>query len=83
MIAPDAAPARASLRGREDLALGLVAVIGLVAGGLFRLSGLRHEADLAWGIQIGIMLVPLGLDVGRTLPPSAWISVASRSATSR
>jgi hypothetical protein len=63
----DAAPARASLRGRGDLVLGLVAVSGLVAGAAFHLVGLGREGDIAWGAQIGIMLLPLGVEVGRTL----------------
>jgi len=61
------APARASLRGRRDVAVGIVAVAGLLAGVVLKVAGNDTAADISWTVQIGITLVPLGYDVGRTL----------------
>jgi heavy metal translocating P-type ATPase len=39
----------------------------LAVGALLHVVGLDLAADVVWGVQIGIMLVPLGWDVARTL----------------
>jgi heavy metal translocating P-type ATPase len=60
-------PLRAALRGRGDVALGLAAVAGLAGGAALHLTGLGRAADVVWGVQIAVTLVPLGIGVVRTL----------------
>jgi heavy metal translocating P-type ATPase len=61
------APARASLRGRGDLALGFLAGAGLLVGGVLLLAGHTRAGDAVLTAQIGVMLIPLGFDAMRTL----------------
>jgi len=61
------APARASLRGRVDVLVGVVAVAGLLIGVALDLLGEDVAADAVWSAQIAVMLVPLGIGVVRTL----------------
>lgn len=64
---PTGAPARASLRGRGDLAVAALAVAALGAGGLLHALGKETVGDVLWAGSVALMLVPLGWSVARTL----------------
>ncbi len=49
------------------MALGLAALLALLAGGVLHLAGLPGAGDAVWAASVAVMLVPLTVSVARTL----------------
>jgi len=54
-------------RLREPRALALVAAVAIAAGGVLALTDHARAADAVWAAATALVLVPLSLDVGRSL----------------
>ena len=51
----------------RERALAVVALAGLVAGGILWLAGAHGWADAAWAVGAAVVLVPLTIETGRSL----------------
>ena len=54
-------------RLREPWALALLATVAIAAGGILALADHPQAADAVWAAVTAIVLVPLALDVGRSV----------------
>jgi heavy metal translocating P-type ATPase len=54
-------------RLREPWVLALLATVGIAVGGALALAGNASAADAVWAVVTAIVLVPLAVDVGRSL----------------
>jgi heavy metal translocating P-type ATPase len=60
-------PAMLIRRLREPRALAMVAAVAIAAGGVLALTDHARAADAVWAAATALVVVPLSLDVGRSL----------------